>query len=986
MIVSTQHPFTESAISGQIPSLPGKSASGTINGAIAQAPGTATDPASVHFGVFSDGLDLAASPVIQSYNNNFPSSCLGSSDPLCLWVSQNTTVPHASTLDYPTVLTQALGDVESELSKLGTGRLQTALDVFSSLGAQTTVGDPEQKFLGYTPEYGRWLRQLATGGGAINYSDPLIMTNLRERGARLYCAAREAQNLQSSSTVSMGKLTAFPVSLFGQKIDFMTVEPTVVLDGPLPYLGGPPRCPVGQPCNCAPPQNCFNGSPNDGAQAFMIPFLVGTQITPVSFLPSLPEIRVPVVMVTGDSEIVTPALIPHQFPVTETYQTVTHSNAILSSEVTGAAGTSILIFSAGPISVFVDLGMAYGVGQLFSSEQIQPPTTGSSFSLPTPPKNLPDPNDRLLASPPSGWPATRWASPNTSFGDVTPSGLDAGPWLSSPFLTANTMAAQTVFAEPTNSGPVGFVLQPSNPFLLRGLEDDDRGIWNSTTLGLSGGVRGVLGADVSLGLGELDVNLSAGGQLLGSVAMRHTLREAALFLQQSRFNNQQGPISEVSIIPSVSANASLNLFVHLKIQLRVSLPFPVGDITVTIFDNDLVSTNPPISLANYNSGPWAEANRFRLGTGSAVGDPLKAPVVSSHFPNSNGSPNFFASFPAGNDVDSCLASSTPNTPAPPACPSQPATSTAPQEQICIYAGGPLVNGPAVGGFSSLPPNVCANVTGYASSVVGLSSAQRQCLIDKLNFLCQPVSQEQPFNGATVLARIMDFTNTAEKAAFSSIATECIQAYPPQQAATIAKQLFGFALCSSNASLISPSQAVTAGGPPSVGPGSCQGSVGAGELTPKDGSSEVGEPATFELTWTVPKGQTWRDLKYLDLKLDDKGFIGLWARFLPGNPSAFALLNNQGQIVAEGAAGNAGVLDSPTATLDLANISFQAAEPTSPTVTAKFVVSFKPAAAGDASAEAARVYDTFISAANLAGTVQGPEKKGHWTVRLDHDHQ
>jgi hypothetical protein len=165
-----------------------------------------------------------------------------------------------------------------------------------------------------------------------------------------------------------------------------------------------------------------------------------------------------------------------------------------------------------------------------------------------------------------------------------------------------------------------------------------------------------------------------------------------------------------------------------------------------------------------------------------------------------------------------------------------------------------------------------------------------------------------------------------------------------------------------------------------------GSVGTGNLTPSHGSSEAGDPTTFTLDWTVPSPQVWRDLQYVDLKLvDDEGHVGLWARFIPGNPtSVFALLNAKGNIVSEGAPGTAGVLHSHTATLDLSKSSFQGTGPTGPSVTVNFVVSFKPAAAGNGeSSSATRVYDVEISAADVSGLVQDPEKVGSWEVRAIH---
>lgn len=165
-----------------------------------------------------------------------------------------------------------------------------------------------------------------------------------------------------------------------------------------------------------------------------------------------------------------------------------------------------------------------------------------------------------------------------------------------------------------------------------------------------------------------------------------------------------------------------------------------------------------------------------------------------------------------------------------------------------------------------------------------------------------------------------------------------------------------------------------------------GSVGTGVLTPSHGSSEAGDPTTFTLDWTVPSPQVWRDLQYVDLKLvDHEGQVGLWARFIQGNPtSVFALLDSHGNVVSEGAPGTPGVLDSPTATLDLSQSSFQGTGPTGPAVTVNFVVSFKPEAAGNGvSQNATHVYDVEISAADLSGVVQSPENVGSWAVRADH---
>ena len=809
--------FREGLIPSPIPPLPGKNA-GMVDGVIVNAPFWMADPRSVHEGVFSDGLDLSDPPQL----GHADATCPGP-DPSCGWVNVNTGVAHASSPDFGIVLQQAIDDAKGrELPQLDGGFLTEGFDILKTLASYgdnvTQIDAPTttKRFLGYTPEYSRWVQQ-TQNRLTLTYPDPLLMSNLRERGARLYCAARVAQNKQTSATKSMGKLTAFSFNLFGQNIDFLTVEPTLVLDGPLPYLGGPPRCPID------PTQDCSKGSPNDGAQAFMIPFLLGTQITPLSLLPPLPEIRVPVAIVTGESEVLTPTGTPFN---ETTYQTVTHGDAILSSEVTGSAGIEKLLATVGPVQIFGHFGLTFGVGQLFSDENVTYPPPPAI--APNPPGMAANPNDRLLGGMPPTWQATRCSSDGIGCDLTTPAlgSWDGGKWIAPPLFTANTPATQVVSVEPENvSYTIPVSLDPSNPFLLRALEDDDRHVWNSTTFGLGTQIFGKFGKSFDFqGFAKIDAELTAGGSLTGAVSMRHTMRDAALHLDQSPLLNGS-PVSALTIEPSVAANASLDaLFVHLTLTADVDLG-PFGDHNVTIFDHDLFHT-PTITIPLPHK-PWPEANRFRLGTGSPSGDPLKAPTVWSHFPAASGTPALFASFPAGSDVDSCLANPAQNQPAPPPCgPQPPATTTPPSAELCIYAGGPP---PSQLGSVPLPPNVCTNVTGYVNKAMALSSPdERQCFIDKLNVLCQATSQEQNYLGTEVVAHVWDPTNQPEMAQIQNLTRECVksslESNPKQDPNAIASQLFGFGVCSPGATLYTPAQVASltpSSGSGSPGPGSCQ---------------------------------------------------------------------------------------------------------------------------------------------------------------------
>jgi len=167
-------------------------------------------------------------------------------------------------------------------------------------------------------------------------------------------------------------------------------------------------------------------------------------------------------------------------------------------------------------------------------------------------------------------------------------------------------------------------------------------------------------------------------------------------------------------------------------------------------------------------------------------------------------------------------------------------------------------------------------------------------------------------------------------------------------------------------------------------------LGTGELTPSQGSSNVGEETAFQLTWTVPAGKSWRSLQSLDLKLSDnieandkaegnhgnRSRAALWARFYVGNPSSFAVLDADGNIVEEGLSGTRGTIETPTFKLDLARSSFVGTGPTGPSITIDFVISFKSTGTGDDS----RSYKIDISATDAATGALQSDQVGTWAVR------
>ena len=838
-----------------------------------------TGPTFIHEGVFSNGIDLPGpwqldtktfqcnpATTLPPPPNAKPSPAPPNGGD---FVSNAISTQHTSTSALQDDLRNAICDASSaELPKLDAGVLNDLLSLLADLGAATATGNPTPRFLTFPdasnrPEFGRWLRdrttltltpflphlsllreQHQTGipesvsspklhldrsvfgfGQQINYSDPIVMANLRERGARLYCAARQAQNLQSSATKSMGRLVPFSLNLLGQEIDFLVVEPTLVIDGPQPYIDPKfPRCPV-DGVDCANP--AF--PKNDGAQAFMIPFLVGTQITPVSLLPSLAEIRSPLVMVTGDSEVVTTANLVFPDSVRH-YQTASHTDAILSQEIVGGARDSILLFTIGPVQILLDFGLGFDVGQLYSDEQINFRLLGNSHQsildlikasapgtcLQTNPSSLCSPtNDRVLAALMPPFPSPLRIG-DFQFGASY--GWDEGAWL--PALgTANTTLTNSIRTLPDNAPSEFFNLRPFDPMLIRGFEDDDRHTWVSTTLGLFAGIEGKL-PDVNLSfspLGSLFFHLAAAGDIRGDVAMRHTLRDAAIAV----FSDVAGPkpISAASIEPTVSANAAFSF--EVQMTLTVTLQF-YG--TLTIFDGLLIDTGD-LPLAEYSPVPFDESHRFRLGTGADLGDPLKSPKIStvesvpSHFPSGDS----FASFPPGGDVDSCLTDASPNNPPPPPCGPGNVVLNPPHSELCVY-GGNLQSGER-SLFTSLPANVCTMIGTYVPALLpGGTVPQQDCLFEEFDFLCHATSKEQSFSGNEVVAHVIDPSNNygnPDMRTIFDITKDCVNAFAPggtqQQAQAIARALFGFAICDSNANLMTQSQVISRTRDPNIQP-------------------------------------------------------------------------------------------------------------------------------------------------------------------------
>ncbi|HRI63173.1 MAG TPA: hypothetical protein PK156_03020 [Polyangium sp.] len=688
-----------------------------------------TGPACIREGSFSNGADLLG-PVIPA---TVPFGQLS-------WITNATSIPYASAPGFDTVLDQAVTETEStRLLALDAGYMANRFIDFG--GVTFSVELPPHSFYEYPMQFGRWISsewKIPNGGGPVqqvSYLDPSAMADLRSRDIREYCVARQAMFHQNASTTSMGAQTGFSFSLFGNPIEVGIVEPTVAINGPTPYTPDGSGCPIGP--NCPPTPALYD------TNAFAIPFLFGTRFTLWKGLGtsvSLPEIRYPVVKLTGGTEVGTGAEchdINGAAEPSKVYTTVTQANALASASARAALSATIPLFEVAIMSVDLELGVTLDIGE--------PEVIDGRPS-----------DERLLAQPPPTWPQsirTGDAGTFPGFPDIYNDGnwtLSTGSG-SDPF-SGDSPTSFTVNA--SNAAPLSGLLQPHDAFLLRALEDSDERASFHNKLTLSGGIAGFAGAS----WGPIQIGLKAAGTLEGHVGMRHSLSDAAgaIFVDPTG-QKKLLPISSLTVTPSTFAGATIQFDVGLHLQV----PFAFrswGNVSVDI---PLLEAGP-YTLASYESGFWSEEHRLRLGTGAQTDDPRKQPMVASHFPNTSQAP--FESFPQS--IDECMVDTTPNPPPPIECAmaDPPPMGFPPNLEICYYS--PVVVG------TNNPCNPLQLDAYLAENNPNATAADLQCLRDKFTYLCGDVSQQQVYEGQPVVAHVFNLSDENDAQALVAVADSC----------------------------------------------------------------------------------------------------------------------------------------------------------------------------------------------------------------------
>ena len=733
-----------------------------------------TGPEEAHAAQFSDGVDLGAVRVTDGLSS--PASRTS-------WIEALRVVPDAKHLQAPafaTHLEEALADANTKMGDLNAGTLELAAKVFDVIpGFESHVDDfPLQRFTTWTPPRARWLDsqwQLTMHPARpypethYRYPTPAGLAAIPQRGARLYCAAREMAFQQTAG--SLGEQVLLPISILGQNLDIGVVEAFAFIDRPKQFTG--------------------DGA-SDGAQAFNIPLSLGTKISPIrNLLPALPELRYPLVLTTGDSEIVADTdlewIIGNKcnrffcvpWPTFRTrYKTVAHADTALSANQAMTAHAEFPVFWVGPLQVLLGLDFNAGIGR--------PAPRPIRGSTPTPHVETTDQRILELTAPPFGWPT------EIRGGNASDPYLD-GPWaLNTSYVPGD--ATPRVFSVRSIDGTTSTIaaaigLPVTTALHSSVLADDDHHVAPTSELVVGGSLIGKIEIPASIA----HIKIEASGSVFGTLGLAHDVRDAVV----ATTTPTPQPISALTIMPIGYGSAEINFLVTF--DLHISLGW-LGSIDVHY---ELINETEPID--SFRS-PWDEQHRLRIGTESTSGDPTQQPAVYSH----HGADAAFLSFPTS--VNACLADTRPVPPPPPRCTSELFTTpTLPRVENCLYM--PLEN-----------DNQCLNIP----VVTPESELVLQCAAAKLTYMCSPISKIQDFKSEHVLAHRMNLgsANINDLEEISRIVEICARAegasIPPTDAGVTAwfKTQFTVAACDASATLIAPGDAITAGKPSAVTAGSC----------------------------------------------------------------------------------------------------------------------------------------------------------------------
>lgn len=668
------------------------------------------------------------------------------------WKVAATTKLHTISPAFPDVLNEAASRAADHADGADAGLLDDIINgleyaVPPPIKVDFAAGEPSSKWAGFSPLHARWITQdiaplgpdyeMGQAETVTDYIAPAMFDDSRLRGARMYCSARRAREEQGNGSPTMGRQSAVEFSLFGTPIRLLTVEPRV-------QLSNPERIALET-----------DGLDVDGAQAFAIPMTLGTSFELASFLPSLPELRTPVSLITADTEVETGALRRpiatggvtctvggDCYPNTEigyarTYQTATHVDGVAVgsySRQTEPDGVYVPLGRLGPLELWLSGLAAIRLGQ----------TSWANWNAANGP-NIPVGivNDRVLGNYNPTGAATRSGEVH-----VNPGGFayNDAPW----DLYTSDMAYPNWAWSVGNPSPWQIPLYGANPAVeyVRPLQNDDHAFTIGNEFHFEVEANAGLVSNFSLGPFSLSGPSFSGG-LAATLRQSFEFRDALHAQGGDAGGNPALPTTGVTIQPRTAALASTT-----PITARMTLSLDLLFSTIEIkFKFNIV---PGVDLAEFDSAnddAWGEESRFRMGTGG-VSDfqqhfTRDSPLVASHLA---GRPDYLPF--DDQDVASCLEEPELDLDDTEPCePTESDNQPLPSAEVCLVLDP--YNESEELALPALSASACGNIGQYASSEPGGVS---ECLQGMLSFMCDPVSNVQLEGGHWVVARVIEWND------------------------------------------------------------------------------------------------------------------------------------------------------------------------------------------------------------------------------------
>lgn len=625
------------------------------------------------------------------------------------------------------------------------------LELFTLLGGSITGPDLTTKTwkVSFRPTTGRGYVSPAASG-ARGYSGIVPLQELRDRGARSYCAMREATYQQNGGALdlgggSSGNALGWDV---GKAYGSLRLFPPKRVEG------------------------AVDGTPT--AEAYVMPMTVSAKLTPAvgRLLPDFGELAHPLMWMTGDAEVITlenPASevtrpCPWCPPIVKTIYTKTARNLYHADLMAGVSTNAhigldqLVLADLGLVKVYMGGDIDIALGQLDVSN-----TYGQGG---------------VAASGLSSWRAPRPTA-------LSPAGTQA----CDAAFSSSSSSSWAAYAE----GGLPFAFESaSGQSFVRWNSADDRSLVVRDTISESINA----GCDLGLDFGPLDVGIKGQTTLAATSEMNLVVREHLSAVDAALAKPTPGyrslPQTNFLVVPELHSDVNahpLDIFGYF--HLHIDLLFTDIDID---WQEKFFSLRE-INITNFNDGHALSGEDRRLRVGE-FSEPLlqtvapSQPSVYSHLP---GTTNGFASFPV--NLTTCLND--------PKQPPQPSKINGPK-----IGEGPIKGATCAYGFVSagrlmtqpMPKNICSSAALIDGWVAGARCGQysrcanlKACYGKVLAFLCKQTSLQQTYNGENVLSHVLATgAGFDDSAVIGTLIQECTAEYaynaPDKQTGeTVAKQ-------------------------------------------------------------------------------------------------------------------------------------------------------------------------------------------------------